>query len=166
MPAKDISRRQFLGTAAALGVIAVVRPLAPAEAAMMPSAVGRDPQWFQGGRLRYRRDGMAKVTGSKVFSLDMRARDVEGWPDRQSHAMTLHLPRADRVWQALDLSVLGDALQPDVLIDDAEMARRKAAWKAPAPRHAAGLLSKYAQLVGQADKGAVTHAGKAEWPEQ
>ncbi|GLS79840.1 xanthine dehydrogenase family protein molybdopterin-binding subunit [Paracoccus marinus] len=122
MPAKDISRRQFLGTAAALGVIAVVRPLAPAEAAMMPSAVGRDPQWFQGGRLRYRRDGMAKVTGSKVFSLDMRARDVEGWPDRQSHAMTLHLPRADRVWQALDLSVLGDALQPDVLIDDARLA--------------------------------------------
>ena len=30
---------------------------------------------------------------------------------------------------------------------------------------AAGLLAKYAVLVGQADKGAVTHAGSAEWPE-
>ena len=30
---------------------------------------------------------------------------------------------------------------------------------------AAGLLAKYAQCVGQADTGAVTHAGGVEWPE-
>jgi dihydroxy-acid dehydratase len=59
----------------------------------------------------------------------------------------------------------GQARKIEVLIDDAEMQRRKAAWRAPKPRHAAGLLAKYAALVGQADKGAVTHAGSAEWPE-
>jgi dihydroxy-acid dehydratase len=59
----------------------------------------------------------------------------------------------------------GGARTIDVLIDDAELARRKAEWVSPPPRHAAGLLAKYAALVGQADKGAVTHAGKAEWPE-
>ena len=58
-----------------------------------------------------------------------------------------------------------DARRLDVLIDDTELARRRAAWVAPAPRHRAGLLAKYAQSVGQADLGAVTHAGGVEWPE-
>jgi dihydroxy-acid dehydratase len=53
----------------------------------------------------------------------------------------------------------------DVLVDGAELARRRAAWAPPPPRHPAGLLAKYAQCVGQADNGAVTHAGGVEWPE-
>jgi len=52
----------------------------------------------------------------------------------------------------------------DVLIDEAEIARRRAMWVAPEPRHRAGLLAKYAQSVGQADLGAVTHAGGVAWP--
>src|SRR5437868_15098919 len=43
-----------------------------------------------------------------------------------------------------------DTRRIDVLLDDAELARRRAAWVAPAPRHKAGLLAKYAQLVGPA----------------
>ena len=57
-----------------------------------------------------------------------------------------------------------DARRLDVLIDDDELTRRRAAWAAPAPRHRAGLLAKYAQCVGQADLGAVTHAGGVVWP--
>jgi dihydroxy-acid dehydratase len=57
-----------------------------------------------------------------------------------------------------------DAKRIDVLFDDAELARRRAAWTAPEPRHRAGLLAKYAQSVGQADLGAVTHAGGVVWP--
>src|ERR1700756_5120004 len=45
-----------------------------------------------------------------------------------------------------------------------ETAARRAAWRPLAPRHKAGLLAKYAAQVGQANKGAVTHAGAAEWP--
>jgi len=59
-----------------------------------------------------------------------------------------------------------DAKRIDVLIDDAELSRRRAAWSAPKPRHTAGLLAKYALSVGQADVGAVTHAGNVQWPEQ
>ena len=59
-----------------------------------------------------------------------------------------------------------DAKRIDVLLDDAELARRRAAWTAPEPRHRAGLLAKYAQSVGQADLGAVTHAGGVVWPSQ
>jgi len=58
-----------------------------------------------------------------------------------------------------------DTRRLDVLLDEAEFARRRAAWIAPKPRHTAGLLAKYAQSVGQADKGAVTHRGPAEWPQ-
>ena len=57
-----------------------------------------------------------------------------------------------------------DAKRIDVLLDDAELSRRRAAWIAPQPRHTAGLLAKYAQCVGQADAGAVTHRGGVVWP--
>jgi dihydroxy-acid dehydratase len=41
-------------------------------------------------------------------------------------------------------------------VDDAELARRRAAWKAPVPRATRGVLSKYFKLVGTASRGAVT----------
>jgi dihydroxy-acid dehydratase len=56
------------------------------------------------------------------------------------------------------------ARRMDLLISDSELARRRASWKPAPPRHKAGLLAKYARQVGQADKGAVTHEGGAEWP--
>ncbi|HVC55642.1 MAG TPA: dihydroxy-acid dehydratase [Stellaceae bacterium] len=52
----------------------------------------------------------------------------------------------------------------DLLIDEAELAARRAAWQPRPPRHRAGLLGKYAKQVGQANRGAVTHEGGAEWP--
>jgi dihydroxy-acid dehydratase len=55
------------------------------------------------------------------------------------------------------------AKRMDLLVDEAELAARRAAWVPPAPRHRAGLLAKYAKLVGQAPGGAVTHQGPAEW---
>jgi len=43
-----------------------------------------------------------------------------------------------------------------VELDDAVLARRRAAWTAPAPRYAHGVLAKYAKLVRSASQGAVT----------
>jgi dihydroxy-acid dehydratase len=43
----------------------------------------------------------------------------------------------------------------DLEIDDAELERRRAAWKRPAPHYTSGVLAKYARLVGGADQGAV-----------
>jgi dihydroxy-acid dehydratase len=40
-------------------------------------------------------------------------------------------------------------------VDDAELARRKAQWKAPAPRYTRGVLSKFYRLSSSASKGAV-----------
>jgi dihydroxy-acid dehydratase len=44
----------------------------------------------------------------------------------------------------------------DVLVDDTELARRKAGWKLPEPRYTSGVLAKYAKLVTGAERGAVT----------
>jgi dihydroxy-acid dehydratase len=41
-------------------------------------------------------------------------------------------------------------------VPDAEIARRRAAWKQPAPRYTRGLLGKYMRIVSTASKGAVT----------
>ena len=44
----------------------------------------------------------------------------------------------------------------EVEVDDAELERRRAEWKAPEPRYRTGVLSKYARLVSSAAIGAVT----------
>jgi dihydroxy-acid dehydratase len=43
----------------------------------------------------------------------------------------------------------------DLLVDDAELDRRRAAWKPIEPRYTSGVLAKYAKLVGSAAQGAV-----------
>jgi dihydroxy-acid dehydratase len=47
----------------------------------------------------------------------------------------------------------------DMQVDDAELSRRRAEWKPRATDYNAGALWKYAQLVGPAHLGAVTHPG-------
>lgn len=58
----------------------------------------------------------------------------------------------------------GDEIEVDVaerrislLVDDAELERRRAAWGAPQPNYGSGVLAKYARLVRQADDGAITN---------
>jgi dihydroxy-acid dehydratase len=43
----------------------------------------------------------------------------------------------------------------ELLVDDAELARRRALWTRPAPNYRTGALAKYAALVSGADRGAV-----------
>ena len=43
----------------------------------------------------------------------------------------------------------------DLLVDDAELERRRAGWKRPPPNYTRGALAKYAALVSGADRGAV-----------
>ena len=41
-------------------------------------------------------------------------------------------------------------------VDDAELARRRAAWTQPTPKYTRGVLAKYMKLVSTASKGAIT----------
>jgi dihydroxy-acid dehydratase len=54
----------------------------------------------------------------------------------------------------IDVDVNAGTLNLNVPAD--EIARRLAAWKAPAPRYKTGVFAKYVALVGSASKGAVT----------
>ena len=46
----------------------------------------------------------------------------------------------------------------DLEVDDAELERRRAAWKRPAPHYTSGVLAKYARLASGAERGAITEA--------
>jgi dihydroxy-acid dehydratase len=43
----------------------------------------------------------------------------------------------------------------ELRVDDAELERRRAGWKRPAPNYTSGVLAKYAALVSGADRGAI-----------
>jgi len=49
----------------------------------------------------------------------------------------------------------------DVLVDDAELARRRSGWTRPAPNYTTGALAKYAALVTGADRGAICTVSRA-----
>ena len=49
------------------------------------------------------------------------------------------------------------ALTLDLLVDDDEIAVRRAAWRPIAPRYTSGVLGKYAKLVQGAETGAITN---------
>jgi dihydroxy-acid dehydratase len=48
-----------------------------------------------------------------------------------------------------------EARKLDLLVDDAELTKRRASWKPAEPRYTTGILGKYAKLVGTSAKGAV-----------
>jgi dihydroxy-acid dehydratase len=48
-----------------------------------------------------------------------------------------------------------------VELSEAELSARRKMWKPRATEYQSGALWKYAQLVGDAEKGAVTHGGSA-----
>jgi dihydroxy-acid dehydratase len=54
----------------------------------------------------------------------------------------------------------------DVMISAAELDARRQAYVPCPPERLAGVLEKYAKLVGPAREGAVTHAGAATWPRE
>jgi dihydroxy-acid dehydratase len=54
------------------------------------------------------------------------------------------------------IDVVGHSI--DLLVDDDELARRRADWKLPEPRYTTGVLAKYAALAQGAERGAITEA--------
>ncbi len=85
----------------------------------LPGRRGWNPAATGVGRV----DGVAKVTGAKLYASDFRAADLPGWPSKTSHAMLLRVTDATHVYAGLDLSVLQGALQPSAVITAADLAR-------------------------------------------
>ena len=132
MPAPRLSRRDFLKCSVVAGIgVYIAAPGSAALAALFERERLRPLPWdARSGTIRYRTDATAKVTGEKVFSFDMRGRDLPGWPDAQSHAMLLRTTRADSVYAGFDLSLLGDSLRPDRIVTAADLQRDGVAFPA------------------------------------
>ena len=114
----NVSRRTFIKGSVAAGIAIKVSFLsAPAQAALIQTPPSPGPDWLKAdGRPKFRLDAIAKVTGEKTFARDYRARDLENWPKEQAHAFMLHATKADRIFEGIDLSLLGDDLKPDRLV--------------------------------------------------
>ncbi|HEV8695539.1 MAG TPA: molybdopterin cofactor-binding domain-containing protein, partial [Lysobacter sp.] len=121
----SLSRRDFLKCSVVAGIsVYIAAPGSAALAALFEQERLRPVPWdAKTGRIRYRIDATAKVTGEKVFSFDMRGRDLPGWPKEQAHAMLLRVTKADRVYAGFDLSQLGADLKPDRIVTAADLQR-------------------------------------------
>jgi len=121
------SRRQFLKRSMVTGVSVYVANLAsPAFASLFEQELltPTNQVWKPGVGMQFRLDGVAKVTGGKVFARDIRARDMPHWPDTQAHAFIVRATRCDRIFDGIDLSALEDAgLSPDRVVTAQDMAR-------------------------------------------
>lgn len=116
------TRRGFLKYSAS-GIVVTIAPMGMVNAALMEDRFYQPPGIQEVGRLKRRVDGVAKVCGDKVFARDIRARDMPGWPNEQAHAFMIWADRADAPFAGLDLSLLGDDLQPDSVVTEVETAK-------------------------------------------
>jgi len=125
-----LSRRDFVARSVVGGLaVYVAAPRNVALAALFEDTRLRPAPWdADAGKPRYRIDATAKVTGEKIFSIDMRSRDLPGWPATQSHAMLLRVTRADRLYDGFNLEVLGSELQPDRIVTAADLERDRVAF--------------------------------------
>jgi CO/xanthine dehydrogenase Mo-binding subunit len=128
----DLSRRGFLKASAMAGLTVVIAPIGSrAFAALFEEKILTPIKWDAlNGQAQCRIDGMAKVTGAKVFARDLRASDMPHWPAHQSHAFILRTTQADRLYQGFDLTLLGDELKPDRIVTAEDLARDGLAFPA------------------------------------
>jgi CO/xanthine dehydrogenase Mo-binding subunit len=85
----------------------------------LPGRAGWNPAARGLGRI----DGVAKVTGSKLYASDFRAADLPGWPPDTSHAMLLRAADATHVFAGIDLASLSRAATPSVVVAAEDLAR-------------------------------------------
>src|ERR1700730_4786154 len=115
----------FVKSATASGIALSIMPLAIAEEPnfaareTLPGRQGWNPAATGVGRV----DGVAKVTGAKLYASDFRAADLPNWPQATSHAMLIRAADATHVYDGLDLSRLSGALKPAVVVTAADLAR-------------------------------------------
>lgn len=119
------TRRQFLKTTAAGGATVLISRLVPFDAPTEAGAAAMDPPdgWSgAAGRARYRIDGLAKVTGQRIYARDFLPEDLPGWPAEYRHALVLCAPFNDHVFAGIDLDALPRDGRPAVVVTAEDLA--------------------------------------------
>src|SRR5882724_5090444 len=119
------SRREFVKWVTASGIALSLSRLGSAEEVgfaareTLPGRQNWNPAASGAGRI----DGVAKVTGAKLYASDFRAADLPNWPGATSHAMLIRAADATHVYDGIDLSRLSGTLKPSVVVTAADLAR-------------------------------------------
>ncbi|MBR0757792.1 xanthine dehydrogenase family protein molybdopterin-binding subunit [Bradyrhizobium jicamae] len=119
------SRREFVKWLSAGGISVSLSHLASAKDAAfathetLPGRGKFNPAMRGAGRV----DGVAKVTGAKLYASDFRANDMPGWPQTTSHAILVRANDATHVYTGMDLGRLTGAMKPSVVVTAADLDR-------------------------------------------
>src|SRR5450432_626542 len=119
------SRREFVKLATSSGIALSISRVAFAESPgfdareTLPGRQSWNPAATGAGRI----DGVAKVTGAKLYASDFRAADLPGWPTNTSHAILIRAPDATHVYTGIDLARLSGAAKPSVVATAEDLAR-------------------------------------------
>ncbi len=119
------SRREFVKWVTASGIALSLSRLGSAEEigfAARETLPGRQ-NWNPAANGAGRVDGVAKVTGAKLYASDFRAADLPGWPATTSHAILVRAPDATHVYTGMDLARLSGALKPSVVVTAEDLAK-------------------------------------------
>jgi CO/xanthine dehydrogenase Mo-binding subunit len=117
------SRREFVkwitasGISLSLSRLGSAEPVSFAAHETLPGRQNWNPAVGGAGRV----DGVAKVTGAKLYASDFRAADLPGWPATTSHAILVRAPDATHVYTGMDLKRLGGALKPSLIVTAADL---------------------------------------------
>jgi CO/xanthine dehydrogenase Mo-binding subunit len=117
------SRREFVKWVTASGIALSLSRLGSAEEvgfAAWETLPGRQ-NWNPAANGAGRIDGVAKVTGAKLYASDFRAVDLPGWPANTSHAILIRAPDATHVYTGMDLARLSGAMKPSVVVTAADL---------------------------------------------
>jgi len=119
------SRREFVKWVTASGIALSLSRLGSAEEIgfvareTLPGRQNWNPAANGAGRI----DGVAKVTGAKLYASDFRAADLPGWPATTSHAILVRAPDATHVYTGIDLARLSGPLKPSVVATAEDLAK-------------------------------------------
>src|SRR5712675_3287331 len=119
------SRREFVKWVTASGIALSISRLGSAEEAgfaareTLPGRQNWNPAANGAGRI----DGVAKVTGAKLYASDFRAADLPGWPATTSHAILVRAPDGTHVYTGMDLARLSAVLKPSVVVTAEDLAK-------------------------------------------
>lgn len=147
-PHFQLNRREFIKVSSLGGIWLVTRNLTGFASDSGPAPTGRASGWSGApGKAHYRIEGLAKVLGQKIYARDFRARDMEGWPIREVHAMILRTPVVGRKLEGIDLSTLPHDLQPLKMVCATDLAKDQLVFPR-SDRPAVGQISSLFAVIG------------------
>ena len=119
-------RRQFIKLCTVAGITVFAGPaLWQLSHAGQKASGTKKPTWRgEGPDPAFRTDGLAKVTGQKIYGRDFRARDMPGWPRNQHHALVLRCNRVERQFTGFDWSQIPADAQPYAKITAESLAEK------------------------------------------